>query len=596
MAFPTVQARSNGTASASSLTVSLPTGSADGDLIVVLLQTGSQSTTWTLNAGSSGWTELFDTNGHACYYKVIGASEANPTFDLSVSERSSYSALRIDGFSGTPSVGTEGTGTSNAPDPAASPTPGGTDDHLFIATCGGDDGRRTVSGAPTNYSNLNTNTSGGGGGGCYVATAERQLNTGSAQDPGTFSASGSANWSARTILVNPASGTTHQGAGSVNGSATVTASATLRTQGDGAVSGAATVTAAATLRTQGAGSIDGSATVTADGLRTAFGAGSADGSATVIAAATLRTQGAGSIDGSATAVAAATYRAQASCAVSGSATVTAAATLRTQGAGSITGTATVTADGTVGGTTHQGTASISASATVTANGLRKAVGAGSVSASATVTAAATAIVRATAAITGTAAAVAASTMIMLGTAAVTASATVTADGTLPTLDTSFKHVIEDATGDLLRAGYSPFVAGAGESIRTDGPIPASPLRPGRAGDYDNWTGSQWVKVPQPKRARGGWTMVMATANYTAKDGEFICVIAGASETIEITLPDPIIAAQVAVKQVGDPTGFAKIITPDAAKVEAAADMTLAYLKSAELNADGVDWWMLAGVT
>lgn len=207
---------------------------------------------------------------------------------------------------------------------------------------------------------------------------------------------------------------------------------------------------------QGAGTVNATAKVTAAGLRKAHGDGSIDGAATVTASATLRTQGV--------------------VAVAASATVTAAATLRTQGAGSISGTATVTADGTTAAT-HQGNGSISAAATVTA--------------------AATVIVRATAAIVGTAAVVAAGTMIVRATASINASASVTANATVTVPLMAYKHVIEDATGDLVHAGYSDFADVPGESIRDDGPIPATRREAGASGQFDRWDGAIWIKIPQP---------------------------------------------------------------------------------------------------
>jgi len=55
-------------------------------------------------------------------------------------------------------------------------------------------------------------------------------------------------------------------------------------------------------------------------------------------------------------------------------------------------------------------------------------------------------------------------------------------------------IIEDATGDLLRAGYVSFVPGVGESLRTDVPIPAK-LKDNLDFDkFHRWNGSSWIEI------------------------------------------------------------------------------------------------------
>ncbi len=207
MASPAVQTRSTTTANAATITVTLPASSADGDLIFIFLCANTVSTTWSLNAGSSGWTELFDDNGEAGYYKQIGASEANPVFDPSVTERTGASALRITGHENpatqVPEVSASpNTGTSTAPDPSSVTPTGGSKDYLFIACAGHDDARSGFSAAPTNYSNLNAFATGGGANGCTGATAERAL-TASTDDPDAFATGRSEPWAARTVVIHP---------------------------------------------------------------------------------------------------------------------------------------------------------------------------------------------------------------------------------------------------------------------------------------------------------------------------------------------------------------------------------------------------------
>lgn len=207
-AFPVVQTRSTATVNGTALVVTLPTGSANGNLIVILLQAGVTTTTWTQTAGTTGWTELYDSNGQAFYYKQIGTGEANPSFDSSVSGRSGASALRITGHEDpamqVPEASTGATGTSNSPDPDSLTPTGGSKDYLWIAVDGNTDGRRAASAAPTNYVNLNPFSTGGGSAGATGATAERQLAAAS-EDPGAFGLTGSSPWAARTIAIHPSS-------------------------------------------------------------------------------------------------------------------------------------------------------------------------------------------------------------------------------------------------------------------------------------------------------------------------------------------------------------------------------------------------------
>ena len=204
-AFPTVQATSTATSASSPLVVTLPAGSASGDLIVILLQARTNTTTWSQTAGTTGWTELYDANGQAFYYKQIGAAEANPSFDLSASERCGASAIRITGHENpatqAPEASAGATGTSTAPDPDSLTPTGGPKDFLWIAV-EGNTGASSVTAAPANYGNLSAFDSGGGPNGASGATADRQLNAAS-EDPGAFTMGTSRTWYARTIAIHP---------------------------------------------------------------------------------------------------------------------------------------------------------------------------------------------------------------------------------------------------------------------------------------------------------------------------------------------------------------------------------------------------------
>jgi hypothetical protein len=72
----------NSSVSGTTLTVDKPTGTVEGSMLVAFAMTSS-SNTW---AAPSGWTEVLDTSGRGCFYKVAGASEgASYTFTLSSS-------------------------------------------------------------------------------------------------------------------------------------------------------------------------------------------------------------------------------------------------------------------------------------------------------------------------------------------------------------------------------------------------------------------------------------------------------------------------------------------------------------------------------
>ena len=207
-AAPVVETRSTATVSDTDLAVALPAGSSDGDLILILVQSGTITATWTEAPLTTGWTELYDSSGQAFYYKQIGAGEATPTFRPSVPGRAGASALRITGHEDPatqpPEASTGATGYSAAPDPDSLTPTGGAKDYLWIAVDGNTDGRRTVSAAPTNYPSITLNafSTAGGAAGATGATADRQLNAAS-EDPGVFTISGISDWEAHTIAVHP---------------------------------------------------------------------------------------------------------------------------------------------------------------------------------------------------------------------------------------------------------------------------------------------------------------------------------------------------------------------------------------------------------
>jgi hypothetical protein len=214
--FPVVEttAESSVNTAGTSHAVTLPSGMADTDLILITMDIGSTSAT--LNA-LTDWGEILDessANGLKILRYTGTGVPGNPTFTSSASTRSASIAWRISGAdkSITPQIGTTATASSATPDPpSVTPTGGVTKSYLFIAFYGaageeGDDDTWSDT-PPTNYGptpplQKACGTAGTNLGG-MIAAAYRQLSTGSAEDPGTFAKDVSASWRAQTIIVHP---------------------------------------------------------------------------------------------------------------------------------------------------------------------------------------------------------------------------------------------------------------------------------------------------------------------------------------------------------------------------------------------------------
>lgn len=77
-------------------------------------------------------------------------------------------------------------------------------------------------------------------------------------------------------------------------------------------------------------------------------------------------------------------------------------------------------------------------------------------------------------------------------------------------------LIEEATGDLVAAGYSTFIAGAGQAVRNDVPEPAF-CRDTGAANYHQWNGSTWDLVPQRALLVGKYRVTSNLTNNTITD-------------------------------------------------------------------------------
>jgi hypothetical protein len=208
-------AESSTNTAGTSHTINMPAG-ASGNLLLIVLAKGTPAiTNATINA-LAGWTELLDESvscGLYVAYRVADGTEG-ATITLTSSQiirtaSITYEIAQHD--SGTaPAIATTATGTSATPDPPPI-TPPSSKDYLFIAffDCTGAaeeaDDDTWVNTAPTNYTNLlqkacgiaGTNLNG------MIGSAERELTTGSAEDPGTFGKDVSTGWRAQTVIVHP---------------------------------------------------------------------------------------------------------------------------------------------------------------------------------------------------------------------------------------------------------------------------------------------------------------------------------------------------------------------------------------------------------
>lgn len=173
----------NGTDSTSH-SVTLPTGVATGELLVVVFSSDGAPT---CSTASTGWMKVGQaSDGTSAVTGAVFQKFATGSNSLSIttsaSEQSSHVSFRIS--SGGVLVATSATGSStNSNPPALTDIP---DDHLWIATRSGDAAvQATV--APSGYGNLTTQT--GGASGASTATAERTVSASTTEDPGTFTSS-----------------------------------------------------------------------------------------------------------------------------------------------------------------------------------------------------------------------------------------------------------------------------------------------------------------------------------------------------------------------------------------------------------------------
>lgn len=212
MAFPTVatvNSSPNTTATFSHFcTVNSPSA---GDFLVLFLRFAADPGALTPFPGS---TLLVSDSSDASddttiiYWKVADGTEGiGQNFTSTNSVKSTSTSYKITGARGeAPAISTVAIGTGANPDPGSVTPPNGTQDYLFIELSGMDGETQTYT-ASTNYTNVQNSDSGTGGAAatnCRTGTAQRQLNTGSAENPGAMTAAAPSNgWTAWTICISP---------------------------------------------------------------------------------------------------------------------------------------------------------------------------------------------------------------------------------------------------------------------------------------------------------------------------------------------------------------------------------------------------------
>lgn len=208
MASPSLRAGSplgtnSATSDSTSFTVTLPTHDTGDTLVIVLLSDGIPSISCT------GWTNIFAANAAGSQAKciifrkdVVAASnaETNPVFTSDGAQQYSAFAFAIPGdeLLNVAAAGTNGSSTN--PNPPSFAPSGGTQDYLWIAIAGTDNGSgNDFTDYPVDYTDGQF-IANGVGTGVTLAVAMRQT-TGNSQDPQSFAALLNEQWVAITAAI-----------------------------------------------------------------------------------------------------------------------------------------------------------------------------------------------------------------------------------------------------------------------------------------------------------------------------------------------------------------------------------------------------------
>ena len=212
MASPIVQTHTVGsnTDDTQNVTVNKPSGTVEGDLMLALLvKDGTE--TWNV---LSGWTAVIDNiieNGRASVRvlrKTAGASEGSDyTFTWTgVNQRSHGTILRITGFNSGSPIDVTGTNTGTTISPTAPDVTTTVNDTLIVRYFGSNGLSQVDTGYPASHTGVFSGPDNGGGTGRVGAgAAHEDLATAGMPGTGVFTLSGSEEWSATTVAIEPLS-------------------------------------------------------------------------------------------------------------------------------------------------------------------------------------------------------------------------------------------------------------------------------------------------------------------------------------------------------------------------------------------------------
>lgn len=212
MAFPQVAstAYDEDTSAVTTHNATIPTGTASGDLLVMIVGIYWPDADPFIAGMPAGWTQLIDQgadpkNKSEVWFKTSDGAEVDFTFTTDVAAIAKTDMLRITDWHGTTSPEAAGAsdsgGTSTAPNPPSLSPSWGAEDTLWIAHCSAEE-EPTFTSYPTNYTDNQFNDPRSNPVGILVARATRELNT-ATEDPGAFTI-GEAPWAALTIAIRPA--------------------------------------------------------------------------------------------------------------------------------------------------------------------------------------------------------------------------------------------------------------------------------------------------------------------------------------------------------------------------------------------------------
>lgn len=183
-------------AASTSHAVTLPTGTAVGDLLLVFLTVNA--TTFSTPAG---WTQLYQsangTANAACFYRKADGSEGSTLTVATVgSQKVAANSYDIAGWSGIPAFSTAATGSSNNTQSASLTIPWGASTNLFLSIAH----QQTTSTTPTYPSGYSGGIFASTSGTSSSVTASAWIASASAtESPGAFTMGNSAVWVAYTV-------------------------------------------------------------------------------------------------------------------------------------------------------------------------------------------------------------------------------------------------------------------------------------------------------------------------------------------------------------------------------------------------------------